>query len=125
MRRKPRLPPQDEWTMAVGLVWGHLQAQQPEQAYALAQGCLGIWPGERSLTLMAAYAATELLEPVDFVALRHFGAAGPAGAADPAQAADVDAWIALLERRGQDGAAPPGAPPPVRPAGGPPRGGPP
>ncbi|MFB9288445.1 hypothetical protein ACFFTM_08755 [Pseudoduganella plicata] len=84
--------------MAVGLIWGHLNAQQPEQAYDLACGCLQLWPGERSLSLMAAYAAAELAEPIDLAALR-----SQAGA-DPARAADEAAWIALVERRA--GAAP-------------------
>jgi len=94
MRHKPlRDPLRDELTMAVGLVWGHLNAQQPEDAYDLARGCLQLWPGERSLSLMAAYAAAELAEPVDLATLR-----GQAGA-DPARAADEAAWIDLVERR--------------------------
>lgn len=94
MRHKPaRDPLRDELTMAVGLIWGHLNAQQPEQAYDLARGCLQLWPGDRSLSLMAAYAAAELAEPVDLAALR-----SQAGT-DPARAADEAAWIALVGRR--------------------------
>jgi len=84
---------QDELTMAVGLVWGHLNSQQLGAAWELAQGCLQLWPGNRSLSLMAAYAAAELAEPVDLAALR-----SQAGA-DPARAADEEAWIALVARR--------------------------
>jgi len=94
MRHKPvRDPLRDELTMAIGLVWGHLNAQQPEEAYDLARGCLQLWPAERSLCLMAAYAAAELAEPVDLPALRSVANA------DPARAADEAAWIALVERR--------------------------
>jgi hypothetical protein len=94
MRHKPaRDPLRDELTMAIGLVWGHLNAQQPEEAYDLARGCLQLWPAERSLTLMAAYAAAELAEPVDLAALRS------QPVTDPARAADEAAWIALIERR--------------------------
>jgi hypothetical protein len=93
MRHKPaRDPLRDELTMAIGLVWGHLNAQQPEEAYDLARGCLQLWPGERSLSLMAAYAAVELAEPVDLAALRQAGT-------DPARAADEAAWVALIEHR--------------------------
>lgn len=94
MRQKPqRNPQQDELTMAVGLVWGHLNAQQPEEAYELARGCLQLWPDDRGLTLMAAYAAAELAEPVDVATLRSHVAT------DPSRAADEEAWIALIARR--------------------------
>lgn len=93
---RPKLvrdPLQNELTMAVGLVWGHLNSQQPDAAYELARGCLQLWPGDRSLSLMAAYAAAELAEPVDLDTLRS------QACADPARAADEHAWIALVERR--------------------------
>jgi hypothetical protein len=54
-----------ELTVAIGLVWGHLNACQFEEAYQLARGCLRIWPNESRLIMMAAYAAVELLEPLD------------------------------------------------------------
>lgn len=50
--------------MAIGLVWGHLSARQFEEAFLLAQGCLRVWPDERNLLLMHAYAAAEVLEPL-------------------------------------------------------------
>jgi hypothetical protein len=56
---------QAELVYAIGLVWGHLNARQFEEAYSLAKGCLRIWPEDRSLALMYAYAAAEVLEPVD------------------------------------------------------------
>jgi hypothetical protein len=55
----------DELALAIGLVWGHLNACQFEEAYDLAQGCLSVWPEEKRLILMSAYAAVELLEPLD------------------------------------------------------------
>jgi hypothetical protein len=58
-----------ELAVAIGLVWGHLQASQFEEAYKLAQGCLRLWPQEHRLTLMAAYASVELLEPLDATAM--------------------------------------------------------
>jgi uncharacterized protein (DUF1684 family) len=88
-RRTPRDTSDDELTMAVGLVWGHLHAQQPEQAYRLAQGCLELWPDDAGLALMAAFAATELAEPIDLARLRGIAAQSP----------DAAAFVALVERR--------------------------
>lgn len=60
---------------AIGLVWGHIGAMQHAQAHALASACLELWPGERHLQLLAAYAATELGQTADLAALRQdFGA---------------------------------------------------
>lgn len=56
---------QAELVYAIGLVWGHLNARQFEEAYSLAKTCMRIWPEDRSLALMSAYAAAEVLEPVD------------------------------------------------------------
>ncbi|MEN3292513.1 MAG: hypothetical protein V7642_1766 [Burkholderiales bacterium] len=80
---------QAELVMAIGLVWGHLNARQFEEAYSLAKGCMRIWPGDRSLALMSAYAAAELLEPVDERKL--------AGLRDPA----CEDWIRLVLRRAE------------------------
>jgi hypothetical protein len=55
----------DELVLATGLIWGHLNARQFEDAYRLAKGCLRLWPDDKGLTMMAAYAAAEVLEPVD------------------------------------------------------------
>ncbi|RZI42195.1 hypothetical protein EGT07_13300 [Herbaspirillum sp. HC18] len=64
-QRKKRNDRPDELTLAIGLVWGHLNVQQYEEAYHLAKGCLRIWPEDSYLLVMAAYAAAELLEPLD------------------------------------------------------------
>lgn len=83
---KPDTMPPDQ-VIAIGLVWGHLRARQFEQAWLLAQGCLRVWPEERNLILMQAYAAAEVLEPVDterLLALR-----------TPA----TEEWISLVLRR--------------------------
>lgn len=61
--KREDMPP--DLTMAIGLVWGHLSARQFEQAFLLARGCLRVWPDDRNLILMHAYAAAEVLEPVD------------------------------------------------------------
>ena len=42
--------------MAIGLVWGHLNARQFEEASLLAKGCLHVWSEEPNLTLMFFYA---------------------------------------------------------------------
>lgn len=89
--------------MAVGLVWGHLHARQFEQAFLLAKGCLQVWPRERNLILMHAYAAAEVLEPVDVARLLSIRT--------PA----CDGWIRMVLRRaGLDSALPPPPPPPQR-----------
>lgn len=84
-KQKESLP--DELVIAVGLVWGHLNARQFESAYALARGCLGLWPQDRGLLLMYAYAAAEMLEPVDEARLE--------AVEDPA----CDGWKQLVRRR--------------------------
>lgn len=64
-----------ELSAAIGLVWGHIGAMQHEEAHALASACLELWPGERHLQLLAAYAAAELGQPADLATLRQdFGA---------------------------------------------------
>lgn len=62
-KERNTVPP--ELTMAVGLIWGYLNVSQFDKAYTLAKGCLRIWPDEHRLLLMAAYAAVELMEPLD------------------------------------------------------------
>ncbi|MCA1325668.1 hypothetical protein [Herbaspirillum sp. alder98] len=56
---------QPELLAATGLVWGHLNAYQYEQAYQLAVGCQQLWPADENLQLMRDLAAAEVLEPVD------------------------------------------------------------
>lgn len=85
--------------IAIGLVWGHLRARQFEQAFLLAKGCLRVWPDERNLILMHAYAAAEVLEPVDVARLLATRGAG------------CEAWIRLVLRRaGLAYPAPPAGP---------------
>jgi hypothetical protein len=77
MRRKIKrdvMP--SELTVAIGLVWGHLGVCQFEEAYRLAQGCLRIWPEETRLIVMLAYAAVELLVPLDEKTLAVLNTAG-------------------------------------------------
>lgn len=98
-KRVPRESMADELQLAIGLVWGHLNAYQYQEAHQLATGCLQLWPDEPRLFMMAAFAAAELLEPVDqqrLLALR---------------TPQNQAWIALVLRRLEwhDAAAPPEA----------------
>jgi hypothetical protein len=88
-RRTQRAAISDELTVAIGLVWGHLNCSQFEQAYDLARGCLRVWPDETRLILMAAYAAVELLEPLDekTLAVLH--------------GAQCKEWAALILRRSE------------------------
>lgn len=81
--------------IAIGLVWGHLRARQFEEAFLLAKGCLRVWPDERKLIWMHAYAAAEVLEPVDrerLLATRN---------------ATSEEWISLVLRRAQYQETPP------------------
>lgn len=90
MRKKERVAPeQAELTYAIGLVWGHLSARQFEEAYYLAKSCLGIWPEDRALWLMLAFAAAEVLEPFDLKDLERF------------RDGKSDEWIRLVRRRSE------------------------
>lgn len=90
MRKKAKSEEiQAELMFAIGLVWGHLNARQFEEAYLLAKGCMRIWPEDRSLALMSAYAAAEVLEPVDEKKL--------AGLRDSA----CEDWVRLVLRRAE------------------------
>lgn len=76
-----------ELAVAIGLVWGYLNTSQFEQAYKLARGCLRIWPQDHRLILMAAYAAVELLVPLDADALRTL------------ETTDCKEWAELIRQR--------------------------
>jgi hypothetical protein len=92
MRQKTaRINKSEELVAATGLVWGHLNAGQYEDAYRLARGCLRLWPEDRSLALMMEYASAEVLEPVDVRKLEALR--------DPA----TEDWVALVLRRAQTG----------------------
>ena len=86
-KRVPRETMADELQLAIGLVWGHLNAYQYEEAHQLASGCLQLWPDEPRLFMMAAFAAAELLEPVDRERLL------------AVRTPQNQAWIALVLRR--------------------------
>ncbi|HJV73231.1 MAG TPA: hypothetical protein VJ654_03340 [Noviherbaspirillum sp.] len=90
MRRKiARQTTAPELITAIGLVWGHLNASQFEEAFQLAKACLRIWPGNKNLAMMYAYAAVELLEPLDerTVAMMH--------------AAGCSEWTEIVLRRAE------------------------
>lgn len=90
MRRKRQAETMpEELQLAIGLVWGHLNAYQYEDAYNLALGCLQLWPQEPKLQLMCDYAAAELMEPVDQQRLRAL------------RTPENSTWIDLLLRRVQ------------------------
>lgn len=79
----------DELVAAIGLVWGHLGTYQYEEAYQLAEACLRIWPQEKRLILMRAFAAVELLEPLDDDTLAVL------------EQAECRDWVALVRRRAE------------------------
>lgn len=54
-----------EVVTAIGLVWGHLNAQQFTEAYTLGKVCAAIWPQEERLAMMVAYAQVELFDYPD------------------------------------------------------------
>ena len=92
-RRQRHEPMPIELSVAIGLLWGHLNTSQFEQAYRLGLVCRQIWPDEERLALLVAYARIELFDGVD---------------ADTeawlAQAGACPAWRALLARRRGAGA---------------------
>ena len=96
-RNKEKTALAGELTAAIGLVWGHIGAMQHEDASGLASACLGIWPGERHLLLLAGFAGVELGYPADLPALRTaYGLVqGKAGGASAPLAACLD----LIQRR--------------------------
>ncbi|MET3130423.1 hypothetical protein AAKU55_000676 [Oxalobacteraceae bacterium GrIS 1.11] len=83
-RNAPLAP---ELSMAIGLVWGHLNAGQFESAYSLGQVCLRIWPQERRLALMRAYAQVELDGEAD------------GQTQEVLQGSDCPDWLAIVARR--------------------------
>lgn len=65
MVRKNRAIFAPEVSLAIGLIWGHLNAHQLEDAYQLACGCAALWPDDQRFALMASYAAVELGAPLE------------------------------------------------------------
>lgn len=72
---------------AIGLVWGHLNAQQFSDAYTLGKVCMAIWPQEERLAMMVAYAQVELFDHPDAatMAVLHSGR--------------CPEWLAVVARR--------------------------
>lgn len=79
----------EELTVAIGLIWGHLNTYQFEEAFQLARACRQIWPQETRLVLMYAFAAVELLEPLDDYTVAIL------------QGADCRDWSELVLRRSE------------------------
>ena len=88
MKTRIRRPaPAPEIALAVGLVWGHLNARQFDAAYHLARGCSSLWPDDERFTLMAAYAAVELAAPLEDSMVHAM------------KTSDCLAWTSLIWRR--------------------------
>jgi hypothetical protein len=85
--RRDQRPACDEVGTAIGLVWGHLNALQYEQAYQLGKVCMALWPEEERLALLVAYAQVELFDKPD------------AATAAVLQRAQCPDWAALVARR--------------------------
>ena len=87
MTRKKRVRAAPEQALAIGMIWGHLNARQFDDAYQLARGCAMLWPDDQRLALMAAYAAVELAAPLkdDMV--------------QAMKTAECVAWTSLIWRR--------------------------
>lgn len=66
MKLRPRHAPMPlDLSVAIGLLWGHLNTGQFEQAYRLGRVCRRIWPEEERLALLQAYAQVELFDGPD------------------------------------------------------------
>lgn len=60
----------NELSLAIALIWGHLNVRQFGHAYTLARGCAVVWPQEQRIPMMMAYAAVELGHPLDAATLK-------------------------------------------------------
>jgi hypothetical protein len=85
--RKKRAQAAPELALAIGMIWGHLNARQFDDAYQLARGCAMLWPDDQRLSLMAAYAAVELAAPLEDDMVHAM------------KTADCIAWTSLIWRR--------------------------
>lgn len=79
----------EELVIAIGLIWGHLNVRQFEQAYMLARGCQQVWPEESRLRVMEICASVELHYPLD------------ADARAALLAADCKEWTDMILLRAQ------------------------
>ena len=80
----------EELKLAIGLIWGHLNVRQFEEAYILARGCRDIWPEENLIKLMLAYATVEIGEPLDAATLAVL------------EQENCEEWRALILRRAEN-----------------------
>jgi len=64
-KKKRQAAADAELALAIGLIWGYLNTRRIEDAYDLARGCILVWPNDSRLRLMYAYAAVELMQPLD------------------------------------------------------------
>lgn len=78
-----------ELTLAIGLIWGHLNARRFQEAHTLARACAGIWPLEKRLGVMLACAAIELRKPLDPAVL------------DAVREIECGEWREMILRRAQ------------------------
>lgn len=53
-----------DYATTVGLIWGYLKAYMYESAHTLAGAAALTWPGDKTITLLAAYAAIESKHPL-------------------------------------------------------------
>ncbi|MFT5589530.1 MAG: hypothetical protein ACI9ZF_001705 [Bradyrhizobium sp.] len=96
MVRKKRMTSSPEALLAIGLVWGHLNARQLEEAYQLACGCAALWPDDQRFALMASYAAVELAAPLEDFMVQAL------------KTTDDTAWTKLIWRRAHSSGNPDG-----------------
>lgn len=64
-KREQRDTGNDELILAIGLIWGHLNSGQFDEADKLVSGCLRVWPTDERLIVMAAFSAVELGRALD------------------------------------------------------------
>ncbi|MGZ3241545.1 MAG: hypothetical protein ACXWIN_05365 [Burkholderiaceae bacterium] len=64
-KREHRDTASDDLILAIGLIWGHLSAEQFEEADQLTRGCLRLWPDDERIIAMAAFIAVEMGKSLD------------------------------------------------------------
>lgn len=85
--RQRHTPMPLDLAVAIGLLWGHLNTGQFDQAWRLGRVCRQIWPDDERLALLVATAQVELFDGPD-----------PDTQALLARAA-CPSWSAVLARR--------------------------
>lgn len=86
--RQRHVPMEVDLSVAIGLLWGHLNTGQFAQAYRLGRVCRQIWPDDERLALLVAYAQVELFDGPDDDTLGLL-----------ARDAACPSWAAVLARR--------------------------